>query len=217
MAQYAIALLLELCHHIGHHSNEVKNGRWEKSIDWCFWDYPLVELSGKTIGILGFGRIGKRTAEIAKAFGMNVIVAGRKDEEYTDDEGWRHVSKKELFKKSDVISLHTPETEETKKLINAETISMMKDGVLIVNSSRGGLVDEEALADALNKGKVGGAALDVVSTEPIEATNPLKRAKNCIITPHMAWGAKEARERIVETTLSNIRAFKEGKPQNLVN
>ena len=217
VAQYAIALLLELCHHIGHHSNEVKNGRWEKSIDWCFWDYPLVELSGKTIGILGFGRIGKRTAEIAKAFGMNVIVAGRKDEEYTDDEGWRHVSKKELFKKSDVISLHTPETEETKKLINAETISMMKDGVLIVNSSRGGLVDEEALADALNKGKVGGAALDVVSTEPIEATNPLKRAKNCIITPHMAWGAKEARERIVETTLSNIRAFKEGTPQNLVN
>ena len=217
VAQYAIALLLELCHHIGHHDREVKNGRWENSIDWCFWDYPLVELSGKTMGILGFGRIGKRTAEIAKALGMNIIVSGRKDEEYTDDEGWKHVSKEDLFKLSDVISLHAPETEATREIINSDTISMMKDGVLLVNSSRGGLIDEEALSEALNNGKVGGAAVDVVSTEPIRSNNPLLKAKNCIITPHMAWGAKEARERIVETTLSNIRAFKEGKPQNVVN
>ena len=169
------------------------------------------------MGILGFGRIGKRTAEIAKALGMNVIVSGRKDEEYTDDEGWKHVSKEDLFQLSDVISLHAPETEETKRIINSETISMMKDGVLLVNSSRGGLIDEEALSEALNNGKVGGAAVDVVSTEPIRSNNPLLKAKNCIITPHMAWGAKEARKRIVETTLSNIRAFKKGKPQNVVN
>lgn len=216
VAQFAIALLLEVCHHIGHHSHEVKNGRWEKSIDWCFWDYPLIELSGKTIGIFGFGRIGKRTAEIAKALGMNVVVTGRKDEEYIDSEGWRHVSKEELFRISDVISLHAPLTDETKFIINNETISLMKEKAIIINTSRGGLVDEEALSTALNLGKIGGAAMDVVSTEPIKSSNPLLKAKNCIITPHMAWGAKEARERIISINLDNIRSFISEKPQNLV-
>ena len=217
VAQFSIALLLELCHHIGHHSREVKNGRWESSIDWCFWDYPLIELKGKTIGIFGFGRIGKRTAEIAKALEMNVIVTGRSDKKYVDDNGWKHVSKEELFHSSDVISLHAPLNDETNRIINKETISKMKDGVYIINTSRGGLIDEEALASALNSNKVGGAALDVVSTEPIENTNPLLKAKNCIITPHMAWGAKEARERIISIAASNIRSFINGNVQNKVN
>ena len=217
VAQFSIALLLELCHHIGHHSREVKNGRWESSIDWCFWDYPLIELKGKTIGIFGFGRIGKRTAEIAKALEMNVIVTDRSDKKYVDDNGWKHVSKEELFHSSDVISLHAPLNDETNRIINKETISKMKDGVYIINTSRGGLIDEEALASALNSNKVGGAALDVVSTEPIENTNPLLKAKNCIITPHMAWGAKEARERIISIAASNIRSFINGNVQNKVN
>lgn len=217
VAQFSIALLLELCHHIGHHSREVKNGRWESSIDWCFWDYPLIELKGKTIGIFGFGRIGKRTAEIAKALEMNVIVTGRSDKKYVDDNGWKHVSKEELFHSSDVISLHAPLNDETNRIINKETISKMKDGVYIINTSRGGLIDEEALASALNSNKVGGAALDVVSTEPIENTNPLLKAKNCIITPYMAWGAKEARERIISIAASNIRSFINGNVQNKVN
>ena len=217
VAQFSIALLLELCHHIGHHSREVKNGRWESSIDWCFWDYPLIELKGKTIGIFGFGRIGKRTAEIAKALEMNVIVTGRSDKKYVDDNGWKHVSKEELFHSSDVISLHAPLNDETNRIINKETISKMKDGVYIINTSRGGLIDEEALTSALNSNKVGGAALDVVSTEPIENTNPLLKAKNCIITPHMAWGAKEARERIISIAASNIRSFINGNVQNKVN
>ncbi len=217
VAQYTIALLLELCHHIGHHSEEVNKGRWGKSIDWCFWDYPLVELKGKTLGILGFGRIGKKTAEIAKAIGMDIIVNGRRDEEYIDEEGWRHVSKETLFRDSDVISLHAPLTEDTRYIINKETISMMKDGVMLINASRGDLVKEEDLASALNKGKISGAAVDVVSTEPIKEDNPLLKAKNCIITPHMAWGAKEARERIIAINLDNIRSFIKGKPQNVVN
>lgn len=217
VAQYTIALLLELCHHIGHHSEEVRKGRWGKSIDWCFWDYPLVELKGKTLGILGFGRIGKKTAEIAKAMGMDTIVNGRRDEEYIDEEGWRHVSKETLFRDSDVISLHAPLTEDTRYIINKETISMMKDGVMLINASRGDLVKEEDLASALNKGKISGAAVDVVSTEPIKEDNPLLKAKNCIITPHMAWGAKEARERINAINLDNIRSFIKGKPQNVVN
>ena len=217
VAQYAIALLLELCHHIGHHGEEVRKGRWENTIDWCFWDYPLIELSGKTIGIFGFGRLGKRTAEIAKPLNMGVIVSGSDDRAYIDGEGWSHVRKKELFENSDVISLHAPLNENTKNIINSETISLMKDGVLIINTARGGLIDEEALASALESGKVGGLGADVVSTEPIEPSNPLLKAKNCIITPHMAWGAKEARERIISTTLSNIKAFMEGKPENLVN
>ena len=213
VAQSAIALLLELCHHIGHHSDEVHKGRWEKSRDWCFWDYPLIELSGKTMGIIGFGRIGRRTAEIAKALNIKVIVSSRT---VRDDE-WEYVTKDELYARSDVIVLHSPLTPETEHIINRETIRKMKDGVLIVNNARGGLIVEEDLADALRSGKVGGAAVDVVSTEPIESSNPLLSAPNSIITPHLSWGAKEARERIMEITEANISAFATGKPQNVVN
>ena len=213
VAQAAIALLLELCHHTGHHSAEVHKGRWGESIDWCFWDYPLIELSGKTVGIIGFGRIGHRTAEIAKALNMNVIVSSRT----VRDDGWKYVTTDELYTDSDVIVLHTLLTPATKGIINRETIAKMKDGVLIVNNARGGLIVEEDLAEALKSGKVGGAAVDVVSREPIESGNPLLSAPNCIITPHLSWGAKEARERIMEITEANISAFIAGKSQNVVN
>lgn len=213
VAQAAIALLLELCIHIGHHSDEVRKGRWERNRDWCFWDYPIIELRSKTMGIFGFGRIGHRTAEIAKALGMNVIVSSRT----VRDDGWEYVSSDELYARSDVIVLHSLLTPETEGIINRESISRMKDGVLIVNNARGGLIVEEALAEALRSGKVGGAAVDVVSIEPIESGNPLLKAPNCIITPHLSWGAKEARERIMDITAANIKAFAAGKPQNVVN
>ncbi|MCI7605273.1 MAG: D-2-hydroxyacid dehydrogenase [Spirochaetales bacterium] len=217
VSQFAIALLLELCHHIGHHSEAVHNGRWENNIDWCFWDYPLIELASKTIGIIGFGRIGHRTGEIAKALNMNVIVNDNFENPKFVEEGFKYVTREELYRESDVIALHCPLFPDTMGLINKDTIAQMKDGVLIVNNSRGQLVVEQDLADALNSGKVGGAALDVVSTEPIKGDNPLLKAKNCIITPHMSWGAKEARERIMSVTSDNVKTFIEGKPQNVVN
>lgn len=209
VSQYTMALLLELCHHIGHHDREVKNGRWKDT--WCFWDYPLLELKGKTMGIIGMGAIGERTAELASAFGMEVICYSR-----TVKEGWRNVSLPSLFALSDVISLHCPLTDVTKGIIRKENIEKMKDGVFIINTGRGGLVVEEDLKEALESGKVGGAAVDVVSTEPIKEDNPLLSAPNCIITPHMAWGSREARERIISITAENIRAYKDGAPINLV-
>ncbi len=217
VSQFAIALLLELCHHIGHHSKEVHNGRWAKNDDWCFWDYPLIELAGKTIGIIGFGRIGHRTGEIAKALNMRVIVNDSHENPEFIKEGFTYVTRDELLKESDVIALHCPLFPSTEGLINKDTIEKMKDGVLIINNSRGQLIVEKDLAEALNSGKVGGAAVDVVSTEPIHSDNPLLSAKNCIITPHMSWGAKEARERIMNITADNIKAFLEGKAQNVVN
>ena len=217
VSQFAIALLLELCHHIGHHSDAVNKGRWEKNPDWCFWDYPLIELAGKTLGIIGFGRIGHRTGQIAKALNMNVIVNDNFENPLFKEEGFKYVSRDELFRLSDVICLHCPLFSDTEGLINKENISKMKDGVLIVNNSRGALVVEKDLADALNCGKVGGAALDVVSTEPIRSDNPLLKAKNCIITPHMSWGAKEARQRIMDITVDNVVSFKDGNPKNVVN
>lgn len=217
VSQFAIALLLELCHHIGHHSDAVNEGRWEKNLDWCFWDYPLIELAGKTLGIIGFGRIGHRTGQIAKALNMNVIVNDNFENPLFKEEGFKYVSRDELFRLSDVICLHCPLFSDTEGLINKENISKMKDGVLIVNNSRGALVVEKDLADALNCGKVGGAALDVVSTEPIRSDNPLLKAKNCIITPHMSWGAKEARQRIMDITVDNVVSFKDGNPKNVVN
>ncbi len=217
VSQFAIALLLELCHHIGHHSDEVHNGRWENNADWCFWDYPLIELSGKTLGIIGFGRIGHRTGEIAKALNMRVIVNDSFVNPSFVEEGFTYVTRDELFKESDAIALHCPLFPSTQGLINKDSIAKMKDGVLIVNNSRGQLIVEEDLAEALNSGKVGGAAVDVVSTEPIKGDNPLLKAKNCIITPHMSWGAREARERIMDISTRNIKAFISGEPENVVN
>jgi len=217
VSQFAIALLLELCHHIGHHSDAVHEGRWENNIDWCFWDYPLIELAGKTLGIIGFGRIGHRTGQIARALNMNVIVNDSFVNKAFVEEGFEYVDRDTLFAKSDVIVLHCPLFPDTMGIINKESIAKMKDGVLLINNSRGPLVVEEDLAAALDSGKVAGAAVDVVSTEPIKGDNPLLKAKNCIITPHMSWGAKEARQRIMDITVDNCRAYIDGNPQNVVN
>ena len=216
VGQFAIALLLELCHHIGAHDAAVKAGRWEHSADFCFWDYPLVELDGKTLGIIGFGRIGQTTGRIAKALGMRVLAydtheteSGRLIAEYVDLDT--------LLRTSDVIALHCPLFPETEGLINRETIGKMKDGALLINNSRGPLIVEQDVADALNSGKLAGAAVDVVSTEPIKGDNPLLTARNCIITPHMAWAAREARQRIMDTAVENVRMFLQGTPVNVVN
>jgi len=216
VGQFAIALLLEICHHVGHHAQAVKEGRWERNADWCFWDYPLIELAGKTMGIIGFGRIGKTTGRIARALGMEVIA----NDEAPDEAGGKiaaYVSREELYRRSDVVSLHCPLFPSTEGMINSESIAKMKDGVIILNNSRGPLIVEQDLADALNSGKVYAAGLDVVSVEPIRADNPLLKAKNCIITPHISWAPKESRQRLMEIAVDNLRAFIEGKPVNVVN
>ncbi len=216
VSQFSIALLLELCHHIGHHSKTVYDGKWAESIDWCYWDYPLMELEGKTIGIIGFGRIGQAEGRIAKALGMNVLAydlypneSGRAIAEYVEID--------DLYARADVVTLHCNLTPENTGMINKDSISKMKDGVIIINNARGQLVNEQDLTDALNSGKVGGAGLDVVSTEPIRRDNPLLGAKNCIITPHISWAPKESRQRIMDCTAENIKAFIDGKPVHIVN
>ena len=216
VGQFAIALLLEICSHVAHHSDAVHAGRWQSAPDWTFWDYPLIELAGKTMGVIGFGRIGQTTGRIAKALGMSVLAtgsreteAGRAIAEYTDLDT--------LLRSSDVICLHCPLFPETAGIINKENIDKMKDGVILINNSRGGLVVEQDLADALNSGKVLAAGLDVVSTEPVRADNPLLTAKNCLITPHISWAPREARQRILDCTAENLRAFLDGKPVNVVN
>ncbi len=216
VGQFVIALLLEICHHIGHHSQAVREGRWEHNDDWCFWDYPLIELSGKTMGIIGLGRIGKTTGKIAKALGMKVIAY----DEYQNDEGRQiveYVDLDNLFKLSDVICLHCPLFPSTQGIINKDTIAKMKDGVIIINNSRGQLIVEQDLADALNSGKVYAAGVDVVSTEPIKSDNPLLSAKNCIITPHISWAPKESRQRLMDIAVENLKAFLKGNPINIVN
>ena len=216
VAQFAIALLLEICGHAAHHSDAVHAGRWAESGEWTFWDYPIIELAGKTMGIIGFGRIGQNVGRIAKALGMNVIAFNR-SRSAEGAEIAEYVELDELLHRADVISLHCPLFPETRGIINRETISKMKDGVIIINNSRGPLVVEQDLADALNSGKVYAAGLDVVSSEPISADNPLLKAKNCLITPHISWAPKESRQRIMDCTVENIRAFQAGKPQNVVN
>lgn len=216
VAQFAIALLLEICGHAAHHSDAVHAGRWAECGEWTFWDYPMIELAGKTMGIIGFGRIGQNVGRIAKALGMNVIAFNR-SRSAEGAEIAEYVELDELLHRADVISLHCPLFPETRGIINRETISKMKDGVIIINNSRGPLVVEQDLADALNSGKVYAAGLDVVSSEPISADNPLLKAKNCLITPHISWAPKESRQRIMDCTVENIRAFQAGKPQNVVN
>lgn len=216
VSQFAIALLLEVCHHIGHHSDSVHKGGWENSKDWCYWDYPLIELAGKTLGIIGFGRIGQRTGAVASALGMKVLACDR----HRSEEGTKiaeYVELDTLLKSSDVIALHCPLFPDTEKMINKDTIGKMKDGVIIINNSRGQLVNEQDLADALNCGKVAGAGLDVLSTEPVRGDNPLLTAKNCIITPHISWAPAESRQRIMDCSAENLKAFLEGHPRNVVN
>ena len=216
VAQFAIALLLEICGHAAHHSDAVHAGRWAECGEWTFWDYPMIELAGKTMGIIGFGRIGQNVGRIAKALGMNVIAFNR-SRSAEGAEIAKYVELDELLCRADVVSLHCPLFPETRGIINRETISKMKDGVIIINNSRGPLVVEQDLADALNSGKVYAAGLDVVSSEPISADNPLLKAKNCLITPHISWAPRESRQRIMDCTVENIRAFQAGKPQNVVN
>ena len=216
VGQFAIAMLLEICHHVAHHSDTVHAGKWNSCIDWCYWDYPLIELDGKTMGIIGFGRIGQTTGKIAKAMGMKILAydnfqseSGKAIAEYVDLDT--------LLAKSDVISLHCPLFPETQGIINKDTIAKMKDGVILLNNSRGPLIVEQDVADALNSGKIYAAGLDVVSTEPIRNDNPLLKAKNCIITPHISWAPKESRQRIMDCTVSNVAAFQAGNPVNVVN
>lgn len=216
VAQFSIALLLEICCRVGHHSQTVADGRWASSIDWCYWDYPLIELQDKTIGIIGFGRIGRQEGQIAKALGMHVLAY----DPFECEEGRTiadYVTLEELYKKSDVISLHCNLTSENEGMINRETIGQMKDSVIILNNSRGQLLNEQDVADALKEGKIFAAGLDVVSTEPIRSDNPLLTAPNCLITPHISWASHECRDRIMKISADNLKGFLEGNAVNVVN
>lgn len=216
VAQFAIALLLELCGHAGHHDQAVHQGKWAACGDWCFWDYPMIELAGKTMGIIGFGRIGQAVGRIAAALGMKVIAYNRSRSE-SGAKIAEYVELDELLARADVISLHCPAFPETVDIINKDSIAKMKDGVMLINNSRGALIVEQDLADALNSGKVAAAAVDVMRAEPVREDNPLLHAKNCLITPHISWAPKESRQRIIDCTEENIRSFLAGKPQNVVN
>ena len=216
VAQMTFALLLELCLSVGQHNQAVKEGEWCRSKDFCFWKSPLTELSGKTMGIIGFGSIGQRVAEIALAFGMKVLVCSRTKKDYVR-ENLEWTSLDLLLKNADVVSLHCPLTDKTRQIIDKNAIEKMKQGALLLNTSRGPLLQDEAVADALNEGKLGGAAMDVLVEEPPKADNPLLSAKNCIITPHVAWATKEARGRLMDIASANVKAFLEGKPQNVVS
>jgi glycerate dehydrogenase len=217
VAQFTFALLLELCHHVGLHSEATRAGEWSRSEDFSFWKTPLIELAGKTIGIVGLGQIGRRVAEIALAFEMRVIAA---DEVRTSVPAWpgfRWYEVDELLAHSDVVSLHCPLLPQTQGIINAKSLAKMKSSAFLINTSRGPLVIEQDLADALNSGRLAGAAVDVLSSEPPASDNPLLRAKNCIVTPHIAWATKEARTRLLEASIANLRAFLDGHPVNVVN
>lgn len=216
VAQFAIALLLELCHHVGAHSDSVRQGDWSKSPDWSYAKSPLIELAGKTMGIIGFGRIGRQTARIAGALGMKILANDEVAVNPPAYDGFRFVSREELLAASDVVSLHCPLFPSTQSLIRAETIATMKPSALLVNTSRGPLIVDQDLADALNAGRLAGAALDVLSVEPPAETNPLIQAKNCIVTPHIAWATREARTRLMQMTAENLRAFLSGSPINRV-
>jgi len=216
VAQFTLALMLEFCHRIGLHDSAVHDGKWCRCTNFCFWDTPQMELGSKTLGIIGFGRIGQAVAQLAKAFGMNILAFSR-----TPKPGFEglvdFVDLNTLYARSDFISLHCPLFPETAKMINAETIAKMKDGAVLINTARGGLLDEQAVADALHSGKLAGAAVDVVSEEPMKEYNPLLSAPNCIITPHIAWAPKESRQRLLDCVVENIRCFLNGTPQNVVN
>jgi glycerate dehydrogenase len=217
VAQLVFALLLELCHHVALHSEATHSGEWSRSADFSFWKTPLVELQGKTMGIVGFGRIGRHVGEIAVAMGMRVIASDaiRKDAPTWPDFQWCELS--ELLGTADVVSLYCPLSPQTHGIINLASLSRMKETAFLINTSRGPLVVEEDLADALNRGRLAGAAVDALSSEPPSPDNPLLHAKNCIVTPHIAWATKEARARLVDTAVANLRAFLSGHPVNVVN
>lgn len=217
VAQYVFALLLAICHRVENHAQTVIDGEWAANKDFCYWRSPLIELAGKTMGIIGTGRIGKRTADIAMAFGMNVIAYARTPNRAYESERFSYGSLDEVYAKADVISLHLPLVEETREIINRSSIEKMKDGVILINTARGALINEDDLAHALKSGKVKAAGLDVVSVEPINSENPLLSAPNVLITPHIAWAPKEARERLMGIAVENLKCFLDGSPQNIVN
>lgn len=217
IGQHAFALLMEITNHVGYHDAEVRKGRKAGPEDWCFWDYPSIELENKTMGIVGAGRIGQIMARGAQAFGMKVLAYDTFRNPALESDTFKYCELDELLANSDVISLHCPLFPETENMINAESIAKMKDGVIIINNSRGALIDEQALADALNSGKVYGAGLDAVRNEPISEDNPLFTAKNCFITPHISWTAVEGRQRLATFSIENVKAFLEGTPKNIVN
>lgn len=217
VSQFAMAVLLHLCHRVGLHDEAVKAGEWAASPDWSFWKTPQVMLAGKKMGIVGFGRIGRRVGELAHAFGMEVIADDHRPDAPPAYGPFSWKPLRSLFAEADVISLHCPQTKENAKFINADLLGLMKKTAILINTARGGLIDEPALARALNEGRIGAAALDVVSVEPIRPDNPLLSARNCVITPHMAWSTLGARARLLEETVLNIRAFLAGRPVNVVN
>lgn len=217
VAQLTFALLLEMCHHVGLHDRQVHEGVWSRHEDFCFWSAPLVELAGKRMGIVGFGRIGRRVGEIAHAFGMEVLAYNRSPGEPPAYHPFAFAGVDQVFAESDVVSLHCPQTAENLRMVNARLLGLMKPTAMLINTARGALVNEADLADALNAGRLAGAAADVVSHEPILPDNPLLRAKNMIITPHIAWAALAARKRLMQITADNVAAFLKGKPINVVN
>ena len=216
VAQMVFALLLEMCHHVQLHSDAVFNGEWTHNRDFCFWKTPLIELSGKTIGIIGYGRIGRQVARIADAFGMRVLAYDKIQGQGSDLPSFAWASLDELLRQSDVISLHCPLFPDTAGLINQTSIAMMKPSAMLINTSRGGLIVDQDLADALNNGRIAGAALDVLSVEPPPADNPLLHAKNCLITPHISWATAEARSRLMDIAVDNLKSFLDGKPVNVI-
>jgi glycerate dehydrogenase len=217
VSQFVFALLLELCHHVGHHSQRVAEGAWATCPDFCFWDYPIMELYGKTIGIVGMGRIGHATSIIANGFGMKVLAYDTYINKDFEKEGIEYVSLYELLKQSDVVSLHSPLFKENTKMINKKTIAKMKDGAILINTSRGPLIDEDDLYDALKSNKLAGAALDVLTVEPPKGPNKLTTLDNCIVTPHIAWAPKESRKRLMDIAVENLKSFTAGAAVNCVN
>ena len=217
VAQLTFALLLELCHHVQKHSDSVMEGKWAESVDFCNWDFPLIELSGKTLGIIGFGNIGKKVADIATVFGMNIIAASRHETDQSERKNFRWAEINEVLAQADIVSIHCPLLPETKGLINADSLKRMKRSAFLLNTSRGHVVVEPDLADALNNGIIACAAIDVLSIEPPLKDNPLFNAKNCLITPHIAWATKEARGRLMDIAVNNLAAFINGKRVNVVN
>ena len=216
VAQFVFALLLELCHNVKLHSDAVRAGEWSHNPDWCFWKSPLMELAGKTMGIVGFGRIGRQVARIADALGMQVIANDTYHGEEPDYPGFRWASVDEVLHESDAVSLHSPLLPETRGMINTESLAWMKPRAFLINTSRGPLVVDRDLADALNAGRLAGAGLDVLSVEPPTENNPLLSARNCLVTPHIAWATREARARLMELAVENITAFLAGEPRNVV-
>jgi glycerate dehydrogenase len=217
VVQMTFALLLELCLHVQRHSDAVMGGKWSRSADWCFWDSPLVELSGKTMGIIGFGRIGQQVGDVAAAFGMNILGNSRNRTDQSGRKNFKWSEIPELLTQSDVVSIHCPLYAETKGLINTESLKTMKNSAFLLNTSRGPIIVDDDLAEALNNDVIAGAGIDVLSVEPPPANNPLFKAKNCIITPHIAWATKEARQRLMDASVNNLSAFINSRPVNVVN